>query len=126
MTLLGRLTLVGAAAVVMVACPHHQQPSSEADNTPATLHVENHNWQDVEIQVVHRGQRSHLASVSGATTTDIVFPRQLMTDLGEVQLVAHAVGTPETIMTAVLVLKPGTQVRWTLESSLSRSTISVY
>jgi hypothetical protein len=55
-----------------------------------------------------------------------VFPKYLLSDLGEVQLIAHAIGTPSTIETAVIVLKPGTKVRWTLETDLSRSSVSVY
>ncbi|HKV51194.1 MAG TPA: hypothetical protein VJO52_08355 [Gemmatimonadaceae bacterium] len=80
----------------------------------------------MDIQVIHRGLRSHLGSVNAAAATDIVFPKNLLSDLGEVQLIAHAIGTPYTITTAVIVLKPGTEVRWTLETDLSRSSVTVY
>lgn len=124
--MLKRLALLATVATAVIACWHHNAPSVSAESAPATLHVDNRNWQDVEIQVVHRGMRSHLGSVNAATSTAIVFPKYLLSDLGEVELVAHAVGTPFTITTGVIVLKPGTDVRWTLQSDLNRSQISVY
>lgn len=121
-----RLILIVAAAVVSAACWHHRPSADSAPDTPATLHVDNHNYENVDIQVSYRGLRSHLGSVNASGTTDIVFPKYLLSDLGEVQLIAHAIGTPSTIETAVIVLKPGTKVRWTLETDLSRSSVSVY
>jgi len=107
------------------ACSHHAPNESPATG-PAILHVDNRNWQNVDIQVVHRGIQSHLGSVNASAVTEIVFPKDLLSDLGEVQLIAHAVGTPYTIRTQVIVLKPGTEVRWTLETDLNRSSIAVY
>lgn len=121
-----RLLVMVAAAVVSTACWHHRPSPDSAPDFAATLHVDNNNYQDVDIQVIHRGLRSHLGSVNAAAATDIVFPKNLLSDLGEVQLIAHAIGTPYTITTAVIVLKPGTEVRWTLETDLSRSSVTVY
>ena len=121
-----RIVLFVSAAVISAACWHHRPSPDSAPDTPATLHVDNHNYQDVDIQVFYRGLKSRLGSVNAAAATDIVFPKYLLSDLGEVQLIAHAIGTPYTIETAVIVLKPGTKVRWTLETDLSRSSVSVY
>lgn len=121
-----RLIVIAAVAVASSACTHHHAPNESPASGPATLRVDNHNWQNVDIQVVHRGIQSHLGSVNASAVTEIVFPKYLLSDLGEVQLIAHAVGTPYTIRTQVIVLKPGTEVRWTLETDLSRSTIAVY
>lgn len=121
-----RLIVIAVIAAASSACFHHHAPNESAASGPATLQVDNHNWQDVDIQVVHRGIQSHLGSVNASAVTEIVFPKYLLSDLGEVQLIAHAVGTPYTIRTQVIVLKPGTEVRWTLETDLNRSTIAVY
>jgi hypothetical protein len=123
---LKRLVVIMAVALAPTACLHHHASEDVNPGDRATLRVENHNWQNVEIEVMHRGLRSHLGSVNGASIGDFEFPRNLMGDLGEIQLIAHAVGTPGTITTPVLVLKPGTQVKWNLETILSQSTISVY
>jgi hypothetical protein len=121
-----RLVVIAVVAAASSACWHHHAPNESAANGPATLHVDNHNWQNVDIQVLHRGIQSHLGSVNATAVTDIVFPKYLLSDLGEVQLIAHAIGTPYTIRTEVIVLKPGTEVRWTLETDLNRSSIAVY
>lgn len=121
-----RLIVIAVIAAASSACFHHHAPNESAASGPATLQVDNHNWQNVDIQVVHRGIQSHLGSVNASAVTEIVFPKYLLSDLGEVQLIAHAVGTPYTIRTQVIVLKPGTEVRWTLETDLDRSTIAVY
>lgn len=121
-----RLIVIAVVAVGSSACWHHHAPNESVGSGPATLHVDNHNFQDVDIQVLHRGIQSHLGSVNASAVTEIVFPKYLLSDLGEVQLIAHAIGTPYTIRTQVIVLKPGTEVRWTLETDLNRSTIAVY
>lgn len=120
------LIVIAAVAVASSACAHHHAPNESPAGGPATLRVDNRNWQNVDIQVLHRGIQSHLGSVNASAVTEIVFPKYLLSDLGEVQLIAHAVGTPYTIRTQVIVLKPGTEVRWTLETDLNRSTIAVY
>lgn len=120
-----RLVVIAASAAVCAACLSHHSSDSTIDS-PATLYVDNHNYQDVDIQVLHRGLKSHLGNVNASAATTIVLPKSLLSDLGEVQLIAHAIGTPYTITTAVIVLKPGTEVRWTLETDLNRSSISVY
>jgi len=121
-----RLIVIAAVAVASMSCWHHHPPNEPAGETPATLHVDNRNWQNVDIQVVHRGIQSHLGSVNASAVATIVFPKYLLSDLGEIQLIAHAIGTPYTITSQVIVLKPGTEVRWTLETDLNRSTIAVY
>lgn len=123
---LKRLAVIGAVAFASTACLHHHAAANSTGSEPATLRVENHNWQDVDIEVLHRGLRSHLGNVNAAATGEFEFPRSLLSDLGEVQLIAHTIGTPDTITTGVFVLKPGTQVRWNLETSLNRSSLSVY
>ncbi len=120
-----RFVRLAAIVILPAACFWHHSPASSSLSAPATLQVENHNWQDVDIQILHGGIRTRLGSVIGASDKTFVFPRSVMGDLGEVQLIAHAVGTAETITTEVIVLKPGTQVRWTLETTLNRSAIAV-
>ena len=121
-----RLVVIAAVAVASVSCWHHHPPNESAGGGLATLRVDNRNWQNVDIQVLHRGIQSHLGSVNASAVTEIVFPKYLLSDLGEVELIAHAIGTPYTIRTQVIGLKPGTEVRWTLETDLSRSSIAVY
>jgi hypothetical protein len=93
---------------------------------PAMLHVENRHWLDVDIYVVQSGHRSRLGTVTAAATKDFRFPRSTTLEPAPLQLLAAPIGSPATLMTESIVLKPGTQVDWMLESNLSTSTLSVY
>jgi len=123
------LPLIVAAAAVLLAAPAcrgHQSAEPLPLGVPATLHVENHHWLDVNILVLHDGQRTRLGTVTATSVKDFVFPNQLLADLGEIRLIADPVGSTSSLTTELIVLKPGTRVQWTLESSLQRSSLAVY
>ncbi len=105
---------------------HRGEASVTSPYARSTLHIENHHWLDVDIYVVHDGQRSRLGTVTAATSKDFIFPRSMVGQLGQIRLIADPVGSPEEIRTETIVVKPGNRVTWTLESSLSRSSLAVY
>jgi hypothetical protein len=123
-----RSLLILAVAVLAVnACAHHRHDSgSVAPYEPATLHVENHHWLDVDIFVIHEGQRTRLGAVTAATSKDFVLPRSMISGGREIRLVADPVGSPGALTTEGIVVRGGSQVTWTLESNLQRSSLSIY
>lgn len=118
--------LVLPVLLLCAACAHRASPEPAAPAARSTLHVDNHHWLDVDIFVVHDGQRSRLGTVTATAARDFVFPREMLGSLGEVRLVADPVGSQDAIITDLIVVKPGTAVTWTLESSLQRSSLAVY
>lgn len=113
--------------LAIVGCWRHRgEASVTSPYARSTLHIENHHWLDVDIYVVHDGQRSRLGTVTAATSKDFIFPRSMLGQLGQIQLIADPVGGGGRISTDVIVVRPGTHVAWTLESSLSRSSLAVY
>jgi hypothetical protein len=113
--------------LAIVGCWRHRgEASVTSPYARSTLHIENHHWLDVDIYVVHDGQRSRLGTVTAATSKDFIFPRSMLGQLGQIRLIADPVGGGGGISTDVIVVRPGTQVAWTLESSLSRSSLAVY
>lgn len=124
-TLLVRLLLL-PALVLVSACGRHHASGPPAPLVPAVLHVENHHWLDVDLYVLHDGQRGHLGTVTATSTKVFTIPRSMIGSMGEVRLIADPVGERGTLTTDIIVVKPGTQVYWTLESSLDRSSLSVY
>lgn len=122
---LARLLLLPSLALA-TACGHHRASGPLAPVEPAVLHIENHHWLDVDVFVLHDGQRSHLGSVSATSTSVFTLPRSMIGSMGEVRLIADPVGERGTLTTDIIVVKPGTQVYWTLESSLDRSSLAVY
>jgi hypothetical protein len=118
-------------AVILLAigaCGGHPKASStpEQPYAASTLRVENHHWLDVNIFVVREGQRNRLGLVTAASTKSFTLPRALVGAQGEIRLIADPIGASTSISTDLIVLKPGTQVVWTLESNLNRSTLAIY
>ncbi|MBX6330798.1 MAG: hypothetical protein IRY91_03010 [Gemmatimonadaceae bacterium] len=123
-----RCLLILAVAVLGVnACAHHAHESEAVEPYEApTLRIENHHWLDMDIFVIHEGQRTRLGAVTAASTKVFVFPRGLVGGGRELRLVADPVGAPGAVTTDTFVLHSGTQVTWTLESNLQRSSFTVY
>jgi hypothetical protein len=95
-------------------------------STPTPLRVENHNWLDVTIYVVHDGQRSRLGAATAAKTTDFAIQPQLLGQVGAIQLIADAIGSSQAIASPVVTVRSGTRLVWTLQTDLSRSSLAVY
>ena len=125
---LQRLVVLPAVVLIAGSCflHHGGSQADERYSAPATLFVENHNWSDVVIVALHNGQRTRLGTVTAASSKSFVFPRHLLGDLGQIRLIADAIGSRDQETTEVIVLRPGTRVTWTLEDSLTRSSLTVY
>ena len=124
---LKRSLLLPAIVLLMSACgAKHKDRQQPIPSTPASLQVENHNWLDVTIYVVHDGQRSRLGSATAAGTTAFTLQPTILGQLGTIQLIADPVGAPNGITSPTIVVKPGTRVVWMLQTDLSRSSLSVY
>lgn len=93
---------------------------------PTSLRVENNNWLDVTIYVVHDGQRSRLGAATAAKTTNFAIQPALLGQLGAIRLIADPVGASTSIASPTVVVKPGSRLVWTLQTDLSRSSLAVY
>lgn len=124
---LERLLLLSAFVLLMSGCgAKHKGGERPVPSLPARLQVENQNWLDVVIYVVHDGQTSRLGSATAAKTTDFMLRSSVLGQLGTIQLIADPVGAPNGITSPTIVVKPGARVVWTLQKDLARSSLSVY
>ena len=104
----------------------HFEESPSPGNTEVVLEVENHHWKDIVIYLMNGNQSQRLGMVSGVSTNSFVFPfRQLATG-GKVRLRANPVGGEASFTSEDVVIQSGQGIRWTLESDLKRSSLSVY
>src|SRR3990172_5855395 len=120
-----------ALVAVILAAPNCAQQRTARDAEPRSewsLRVENHHWLDVTVLVEHGGQRTRAGIVTAATTGVFVLPPHLLGPNGEIRLVASPVGGGATlaVTTEVIVVGGGQIVPWTLERSLSRSSVAVW
>lgn len=123
---LERLLVLPTIVLLLGGCAAKQKAGEQSIPTaPAQLQVENHNWLDVTIYVVHDGQRSRVGSATAAKTTEFTLRPTLLGQLGDIQLVADPVGAPDGVTSPTIVVRPGNRVIWTLQSDLSRSSLSV-
>lgn len=122
--------IVGSAT--FVACAGHKAPptpefSAFAADETVKLDVNNHNWLDVVIYVVHSGQRTRIATVVATGSTSVVVPNHALRNSGgQIRLLAHAIGNPTTFTSEMIVARPGMTIDWTLESDLKRSSLAVW
>lgn len=105
----------------------HRSAPRVAPSAPATLEVENHNRLDVEVYLLHQGQRTRLGLVTAATRREFAIPERLLTaTAGVVRFQASAIGSGDETFTDLVTVRPGTLVRWSLEARLSQSSVTVY
>lgn len=128
------VALAASAACASRTGPGQNPPydaSSVNANGPAavemvTVEVSNHNWLDVVIYVVHGGHRTRLMTVVAAGAGSAVLPSHTLRSQGQIRLLAHAVGKPETFLSESIVAKSGMTIDWTLETDLRRSSLAVW
>lgn len=118
-------------ASLLSAClgRHHgseEAPSPYVAPDPVILEVENHNWADVELFVVHDGVQTRFAQVTAAHDVSIEIPAQLQGQTGMIRLAARRIGGTDSYISPEISLRGSSAVRLTIESSLSRSSVGVW
>jgi hypothetical protein len=126
-----RTTVAIALAVAMLPGCHGSQLRKDvapelASDTQLILEVENHNWADIIIYVVHDGRRSRLTSVTATKNSSLIIPPNMIGQVGNLQLVARRVGAYDRYVSQTISVRIGSTVVLTLESDLSRSSVAVW
>jgi hypothetical protein len=125
-----RTTLGIALAAAMIACRGSQFPEDVLADASAAqaviLDVQNHNWADVIIYVVHDGRRTRLNTVRATRNTSLIIPLNLIGQVGNLQLIARRVGAYDRYISPSISIRTGSTVVLTLESDLRRSSVAVW
>ena len=114
------------AAASACASARHSEETPSPGNSETMLEVENHNWRDVVIYLMNGNQSQRLGMVGGVSTKNFVFPYRQIATGGKVRLRAHPVGGLPSFTSEDVVIQSGQSLKWTLESDLKRSTLTVY
>jgi hypothetical protein len=99
------------------------------DTTPAdpvVLEVENHNWADIVLYVLHDGIQTRFTQVAAAHNVSIAIPPRLQGQMGVIRLAARRIGGTDSFVSQAISLRGSSAVRLTIESSLNHSSVGVW
>lgn len=127
-TLPGLLLVVVTSTVL--GCRHRPPPPEEeavaASNAEIAIQVNNHNFLDITIYLIHNGGRLRVGIATGTSSATFFLNPRVIGHGGELRLLGDPIGSSEQVFTETLHVQPGSYIEWTLESNLQRSTVSVY
>ena len=119
-----------AMAILLPACALHHGRSDEElvaeAPSPIVLEVENHNWADVVLYIVHDGTQTRFAQVAAAHDLSVEIPATLQGEMRVIRLAARRIGGTDSFLSPEISLRGGLAVRFTIESSLARSSVGVW
>jgi hypothetical protein len=93
---------------------------------PVILEVENHNWADVILYVVHDGVQTRFTQVAAAHNLSIEIPPRLQGQMGVIRIAARRIGGTDSYVSQAISVRGSTAVRLTIESSLNHSSVGVW
>ncbi len=121
-----RAVLMLMLVVTAASCSRGRKTETSALTTgPVSLRVENHNWVNVIVYVLHDGQRTRLGQATGSKTTDMTIPYWIVRQVSTIQLLGDPVGSNESVTTDAVTVRPWMRLAWTLETDLSRSALAI-
>jgi hypothetical protein len=94
--------------------------------TPIVLEVENHNWADIVLYVVHDGVHTRFAQVAATHNVSMKIPPQLHGQMGVIRIAARRIGGTDSFVSQAISLRGNASVRFTIESNLARSSVGVW
>lgn len=126
---------IGLSAVTLVDCaPSHRAPAPSSaateDGTPPAeslvLEIDNHNWSDIVVFVLHDGRSSRLAQVTAGRSVSLPLRPQHIGAMGTLRLAVHPIGGSSDYTSESLSLRTGNTVRLTVESRVGHSSVAVW
>ena len=105
---------------------HEDQPTPDTTPVDVPLQIDNHNWLDVVIYVLHDGERSRVGIANASSQSSFVLPARMVGQGHELRLLGHPIGGAGGTVTETVTVQPGQYIEWTLENDLNDSAIGVY
>jgi hypothetical protein len=93
---------------------------------PVKLQVENHNWADIVLYIVHDGIQTRFSQIAAAHDVSMEIPPKLQGQMGVIRLAVRRIGGTDSFVSQAISLRGNSEVRFTIESSLSRSSVGVW
>jgi len=97
-----------------------------ADTVPVVIEIENHNWSDINVYVIHDGKKNRLTTVTATKDLSLKLPAQYQGETGTFRLVVYRIGGRDSYTTDPISIRTGNTVRLTVESKLAHSSVGVW
>lgn len=120
------LACAGRHPVTAASLVDTPQDSVAVAPEPVVLEVENHNWADVVVYVVHDGIQTRFTQVAAAHKLSIEIPPRLQGQMGVIRIAARRIGGTDSYVSQALSIRGSSAVRVTIESSLNHSSVGVW
>jgi hypothetical protein len=123
--------LVVASLLSACAGRNHAKLEDEAEalqpfSGPVILEVENHNWSDVILFIIHDGRTQRFAQIAAAKDGSFEIPPRFIGDQGTIRLGLHRVGGRDDYRTEAVSVRTGNTIRLTIEGKLEHSSVGVW
>lgn len=119
-------TFLCLAATSACGSSRYSKESPSPGSSEIVLEVENHHWSEIVIYLMNGSQSQRLGMVGGVSTSNFVFPYRQIATGGKVRLRAQPVGGQGSFTSEDVLIQSGQGLKWTLESNLRRSSLTVY
>ena len=114
----------------IAACSRHhaldEAPAPAVVSETVVLEVENHNWSDVILYIVHDGVQTRFTQVAAAHDLSLEIPARLQGQMGVIRLAVRRIGGTDSFVSQALSIRGSSAVRFTIESSLAHSSVGVW
>lgn len=121
--------MLGLAALLLGCAGKSKDGDPDVEPSDAqaevALEVENHSWNDVVIYLVRSTAAERIGTVGSLNTKTFVFPFRKLGIGNDARLRADPIGSDQVFTSENLLVQPGQWIKWTLESDLSRSFVTV-
>jgi hypothetical protein len=121
-----------AVSLLLAGCARHriednpQLAEPQPVSGPIVLEVENHNWSDIVLFVIHDGRTHRLAQIAAARDQSFEIPSHLIGDQGLIRLGLHRIGGRDDYRTEAISVRTGNTIRLTIEGKLEHSSVGVW
>jgi hypothetical protein len=121
-----------AATLVLAGCGGRHKVEDDLDTVPSAvtgpvvLEVENHNWSDVVLFIIHDGRTHRFAQIAAARDQTFEIPSRFLGDQGTIRVGLHRIGGRDDFNTEPVSVRTGSTIRLTIEGKLEHSSIGVW
>ena len=126
----------GLATVALVGCAASRRapaspPTSSSDDSVSALEhlvleIENHNWSDIVVYVLHDGCTLRLTQVTAGRSLAVPLRPEHVGAMGTLRLAVHPIGGSSDYTSESLSLRTGNTIRLTVESKVGHSSVAVW